>query len=209
MQCRRRCDHHLAAHLGARSSHLIFPLERVVDTMISTPLGRMELKSDLILCFNLRGHRDGQSREQRTENRERTMEDSLHSSVVPTPSRKVDVEKLMSTKKQAADKTQAVGIHIPIHNSSRWIEFENRCHPRPKNTLYFRSLPQPGISAVFSTSWQFRSLDPGEVLEEILGMGAKHHDSCRRPCPPLRRREGNSHHFQGHPYRLGVGRYPI
>lgn len=33
--------------------------------------------------------------------------------------------------------------------------------------------------------------DSGEVLEEILGTGAKHHDSCRRPCPPGRRR-GNS-----------------
>lgn len=26
--------------------------------------------------------------------------------------------------------------------------------------------------------------DSGEVLEEILGTGAKHHDSCRRPSPP-------------------------
>lgn len=34
------------------------------------------------------------------------------------------------------------------------------------------------------------SADSGEVLEEILGTGAKHHDSCRRPCPPGRRRGG-------------------
>ncbi|KAK0743670.1 hypothetical protein B0T18DRAFT_188405 [Schizothecium vesticola] len=117
------------------------------------PFGRMELKSDLILstCI-VRMRRLGSDvvliswtveteRQPGPENREREriMEDSTHSSVVPTPSRKVDVDR----KKQATDKTQAVGIHIPIHSSSRGSKSTSDATRGPK--VYFGHYPSPAF----------------------------------------------------------------
>lgn len=127
--------------------------------------GRMERKSDLILSTCIVGMQrfgsdvvlisgaaetERQTREQRTENGPRLASLFGH--------RWSRLPKGRFRWKQAIGTRQAVGIHIPIHNSSRADRNRHPMPPEDQNyAVYFRPFPQPGISAVFSTSWQLPS----------------------------------------------------
>lgn len=123
--------------------------------------GRMERKSDLILSTCIVGMQrfgsdvvlisgaaetERQTREQRTENGSR-----LASLFGHWWSR---LPKGRFRWKQAIGTRQAVGIHIPIYNSSRADRNRHPMPPEDQNyAVYFRPFPQPGISAVFLPSF--------------------------------------------------------
>lgn len=125
-------------------------MERKSDLILSTCIvGMQRFGADVVLISGA-AETERQTREQRTENGSRLASLFGH--------RWSRLPKGRFRWKQAIGTRQAVGIHIPIHNSSRADRNRHPMPPEDQNyAVYFRPFPQPGISAVFSTSCQLPS----------------------------------------------------